>query len=105
MATLAREISLSELASMPENEAQKCLGELLQTSVNPSQEQLVEQKTQLDAEIQRYESQYGMTSSEMKHRLSVGELRETAEFCSWLMLLKIRGRFDSAYRSSRTNPI
>jgi len=99
MAPTKKRIKLSELAFMSEKESVEELKLLFQAAVDPSSEQIEEQKSHLDSQIQAYELQYGMTSSEMKEYLASGDLKETHDLCSWLMLLKIRGRFDSKYKS------
>lgn len=95
MATLTRGIKLNELASMSEGEKNRRIGEMFQAATNPTQEQLNQQKTDINNQIQAFESRYKMASSEMKQLLVSGKIKETAEFCSWLMLLKIRGRFEN----------
>lgn len=85
---------------MSEVEAQSRVSEMIQASVNPSQGQIEEQKQRLNTEIETYELQYGMVSPEMKCRIASREIKETADFCKWLLLLKIRGRFDGRHRSS-----
>lgn len=101
MATLTRGIKLSEFSKMSESEKDARVGELFQAALNPTQEQLAQQKQGIDDRIRVFESRYKMSSSEMKRLLTCGELKETADFCSWLMLLKIRGRFEGKFESPR----
>ena len=80
--------------SIPEEEKHRCINELFQASFDPTPEQLEEQKRQIDEEIKTYELRHGVTSDKIKDYLRRGKIRETAEICSWLMLLKIRERFE-----------
>lgn len=101
MATLTRGIKLSDFSKMPEKEKDRRIGELFQAALNPTEEQLDQQKNEIDDRIRSFESRYKMSSSEMKQSLASGQLKETADFCSWLMLLKIRGRFEGRNGSAR----
>lgn len=89
---VSKGIKLSEFALMSEKERERRVGDLFQAALYPTQEQVEEQKCQIEAEIQAYELQHGMTSSQMRQRLASGEIKETASICSWLMLLKIQDR-------------
>ena len=46
----------------------------------------------LDERIAKFETRYEMSSATMRLRMSSGEMRETADICSWLMLAKMRER-------------
>jgi hypothetical protein len=48
------------------------------------------QAAELDAQIEEYERKYGLPSEHMLRKLAEGEIQETSEICSWLMLLHIR---------------
>jgi len=102
MAILTRGIKLSEFASMSESETKRRVGELFQSAVNPTEKQFQEQKRDIDEQIRTFENRYKMSSCEMKQLLANGGLTENADVCNWLMLLKIRGRFESKARSPRT---
>jgi hypothetical protein len=86
---------------MPTQEKDRRVGDLIRTAVNPTQAELQEQKAELDCEIRQFESRYKISSGEMQQRLANGELREAADICSWLMLLKIRGQLESKFGSPR----
>lgn len=98
MAISTRGIKLSELATMPEDEKNRRLGELVQAVVNPTALELAAQRNDITEKIQQLEFRYKMSSDEMKRQLREGKIRETADFCHWLMLLRIRGRFESENR-------
>jgi hypothetical protein len=102
MATLSRPIKLSfaELSSMTSEEKQKRLDELVQSVLNPSPSRLVEWLAELNQKLSSYERKYGITSEEMKNRVEQGQMPETNEVCSWLMLLGKRSRFEA--RQSKT---
>jgi hypothetical protein len=105
MATLTRGIALSEFKTMSDSEKNQRVSDLFQAAVNPTSEQLAEQKNKLTDQIQVLESRYKMSSGEMKRKLATGEIKETADFCRWLMLLKIRGRFENKRESSRIDSV
>lgn len=102
MATITKGIKLSEFASMPEQEKKIRVDALFQAAVNPTPEQLREQKNEIDSEIRFFESRYQISSDKMKKLLINGEIKETADICSWLMLLKIRGSFENEHKSSQS---
>jgi hypothetical protein len=85
MATMTRGLKLSELASMNTSERAKHINRLFEDAFSPSEEQNAE----LTKRIAAFESKYKMSSGEMKRLLSNGELEETTEICSWLMLLEV----------------
>jgi hypothetical protein len=105
MATLTRGIKLAEFSSMTETEKDRRVNELFQAALSPTEDQLNEQLAEVDGSIRAFEVRYRMSSGEMKHLLCNGEIKESADFCSWLMLLKIRGNFDTTRGSSRPNPL
>lgn len=105
MATLAKGINLSDFGSMSEVEARKRVRDLYQASVNPTFEQLQEQKSKFDFKIHFFESRYKMSSEEMKRSLASGDFSESADICTWLMLLRTRGRIEDKIRSSQTKSI
>lgn len=102
MATITKGIKLSELSSMSSGEKQRRINELFDTALNPTYEQLQEQKKELNFKICFFEEQYKMSSGTMKQKLSSGQLNETVDICKWLMLLKIRGHFETKCQSSQT---
>jgi len=104
MAIQTRGIKLSELSSMTQAEKRNRTNDLIQAAMNPSQNQLEEQRNELDSHIRSLESRYKITSSEMKRQLIAGQINESTELCHWLMLLSLRGRFEQKFGSSRTQP-
>lgn len=92
-------INLSELATMTESERMQRVSSLFQAAVNPTPEQIAEQKQELDLAIQHFEIRYGMTSDEMKQALRDGRIQESSDICSWLIKLKIQERFNSRRKS------
>jgi hypothetical protein len=105
MATLTRGIALSEFKTMSDSEKHRRVNELFQAAVSPTSEQLEDQRNKLDNQIQLFESRYKMASDEMKRKLATGEVMESADFCRWLMFLKIRGRFEKKRESSRIESV
>lgn len=102
MAILTRGVKLSELAIMPKDEKKRRLAELVQAVVKPTPEELSAQQDDLAAKIQQFESRYKMSSDLMSQRLASGEIRETADLCSWMMLVRIRGCFEGENRCSQS---
>ena len=95
MATLARGVKLSEIGSTSVQERSKQVERLFQEALNPTEEQIKRQMEEIDAKSKSFERRYEMASETMRKSLSGGKIKETAEICSWLMLLKIRKRFDA----------
>lgn len=102
MAILARGINLNEYSAMDESEKQKALDSFMGSVIAPTNEDLKHQLEDLCSQIRAFEDRYRMSSDRMKHALLTGEIESTAEFCSWLMILKTKERVESAYRSSRS---
>ncbi len=48
--------------------------------------------TLIDARIRAFETQYEMTSDEMRARVAAGQLPETADIARWLIALDVQGR-------------
>lgn len=102
MAILTRKIKLSGFSRLPKVERDKQVSEFFQAAFNPTQSELEQQQQELNTRIQYFEDLHQMSSEEMKRKLAAGEIRETADICSWLMFLNIRSRFESAPKPSRT---
>lgn len=98
MATLTKGIKLSDLTSASPEERKRQVDRLFQDALSPTEDQEKRQMDEIDARIKDFERQYEMPSAVMQELLLEGKIRETAEVCSWLMLLKLRGRFDT-YRN------
>ncbi len=86
MATMTRGLKLSELASMNTSERAERINRLFEDALSPSQEQNAE----IDKRIAAFEDKWNMSSKGMVRRLNNREMKETAEICSWLMLLEVR---------------
>ena len=83
-------VRLSDLSSMTDGDRKAALNQLASRAANPTQEDLTEASRELDGQILRLECRYNMSSDEMKRQVGQGLMRETVEFCKWLMLLNIR---------------
>lgn len=55
-----------------------------------------EQKADLDSRIAAFEMRYEMSSGTMLERIKNQQLKETAEICTWMMLLDVRRRSDQS---------
>ena len=79
---------------MSEEQRNIALGDLFHAAFQPTDDQLREQKNSVQCEIRHYESRYTMSSADMKRKLVNGEIRESADICSWLMLLKLQDDYN-----------
>lgn len=95
MAILTRGLKLSELSSMTDSQRSQSLSNLFQSAFRPTPKQLKSQIDEVMCEIHNYESRYRMTSAEMKWKLANSELQESADICSWLMLVNIQNGYES----------
>jgi len=95
MTTLAKGFKLSELTSTSTQQREEQAKRLFQEALAPTKEQVKRQMDEIDTKIRDFERQYEMPSVTMKQYLLDGSIKETAEICSWLMLLKLRCRFDA----------
>ena len=82
-------MKLSEIMSGSSEEQDQKLGQLVQSALAPDPEQLALQRKAIQARITSFERRYEMSSASMRQKLSRGEIKETADICSWLMLLKV----------------
>lgn len=67
---------------------------MVEAAFNPTDDQVQEQTAALDARITKLERRYEMSSSTMRKQLSKGEIKETAEICSWMLLIKAKDSFE-----------
>lgn len=100
MATLLRGVKLSDLASASPQETSRQVERLFQDALTPTRDQVDEQMDSIDAKIREFERKHEMPSAVMRQNLKDGVIKETAEICSWLMLLKMRSRFDACKNNS-----
>jgi len=103
MATLARDIKLSEFASMTAEEKSRRVNELFNSALNPNSTQIQERLNQLQVQIREFEEKHNMSSIEMEKKLSAGEIVETNDVCTWLMLLRKKNRFEQPKHKTQTN--
>ncbi len=83
-------IKISELFTCPPEEQNLQVDQLLQAALHPTKAQQRQQQEKIDCRIKKFEGRYEMSSSTMRQKLSQGQIKETADICSWLMLLKAR---------------
>lgn len=76
-------IKLSELAALPEKEQQKVIEQLVAEARKPFS---WDWNSELGQEIRKLESAHGMSTKEMREKISKGEIKETYEICHWLIL-------------------
>jgi uncharacterized protein YdcH (DUF465 family) len=90
MATMTKGLKLSELTSMTSAKRSKRIEKFLEAAFVPSAVQIREQDNELDERIKVFEHKHQMSSWEMCDRLNNGQLDESDDICSWLMLLEVR---------------
>jgi hypothetical protein len=88
VAPMRKAIRLSDFRRFNEAERTAALHELaVSAGSHPNGE-----PTLLEARIRSFESQYEMTSDQMRARVAGGQLSETRDIASWLMALDVRRR-------------
>jgi hypothetical protein len=102
MAILIKNVTFSEIAKMSQEEKDKCLNELSYAASNPSQDQIREQMESLNAQIMQFEKKYGFSSALMEEKVESGEMEETFDICSWLMILRKKTHIEN--RQSKASP-
>ena len=96
MATLTSRIKLAEFSELSEMDMHVRVNQLVSGSVAPSCDLLKEQQENLAHRIQGFEAQYKMSSNNMRQAIRSGSMEESADFCSWLMLLEVRDSFEKS---------
>jgi hypothetical protein len=96
MTTLTSRIKLAEFSAPSEPDIQARVHQLVQGSVAPSSDLLKEQQDNLANRIHGFEAQYKLSSHDMRQAIRNGSMEESADFCSWLMLLELRDSFEKS---------
>ena len=96
MTTLTSRIKLAEFSATSEPDIQARVNQLVQGSVAPSSDLLKEQQDNLANRIHGFETQYKLSSYDMRQAIRSGSMEESADFCSWLMLLELRDSFEKS---------
>jgi hypothetical protein len=81
-------MELRKYSMLSQGERDAVVEELGRKAVAPRNGQAVG----IEARVAAFEAQYGMTSDEMRRRFASGEIGDTADTSSWLMLLRSRER-------------
>lgn len=89
---MKRSVTLAQLSAMSFERREQQLGMLAAaTRERPNGEiKRVEDK------LRSYEAQFKISSRELRSKVASGEIKETAEVCSWLMLLDLQDRLVAA---------
>jgi hypothetical protein len=74
-------LRLSDLQAMTEADREKALSALVEAAKAPRKPGV---PSPIERRVKAYEKQYGMTTEEMRRKLSAGEIQETSEIASWL---------------------
>ncbi len=96
MRTLTSRIKLAEFAKLSDTDTKTRVNQLVTGSVTPSSDLLKEQQENLARRIHGFEAQYKMSSHEIRQAICSGSMEESADFCSWLMLLELRDSFEKS---------
>lgn len=83
-----KSLSLAQLKTMSNERREQQLGELVATTRQPPNGEIKSVQKKLHA----YEMQHGINSDELRRKVASGEVKETADVCSWLMLLDLQDR-------------
>ena len=95
MSTLKGSIKLSDLFALSNADREETLSNLVECATKPTKDETREQTEALDARLRKFECRYEMSSATMQHKLSEGVIKETADMCSWMLLIKARESFES----------
>ena len=85
---MSRPLRLSRLKSASPGKREKLLSELISEARKPANGAV----DRLTAQIAEYERRYELPSLAMVEQVQRGDLKETDDIASWLMLLKVRKR-------------
>lgn len=85
---MSRSISLARLKSASPNKRDELLSGLVSDARRPANGYV----EHLNARIAEYERRYELPSIAMVEQIKSGDLKETDDIASWLMLLKVRKR-------------
>lgn len=85
---MKKSLSLAQLKTMSNERREQQLGVLVAATRLPLNDELKSVQKKLDA----YETQHGIKSDDLRHKVATGQLRESADVCSWLMLLDLQDR-------------
>lgn len=94
---MKRSVTLGELRSMSFEQRTRRLSALVADTRSPPNGEM----RALDDKISAFEKQHGMNSADMRDGVRVGKVRETAEICTWLMILEMRDRLASLTTRTR----
>lgn len=87
---MQKTIKLAQFAQASPDEKLESVRNLASSALNPDEDYLDQQRQEIDLQIKKFECRYEMSSVVMKQKLSSGKIKETAEVCSWLLLLKVK---------------
>lgn len=82
------QVRLDQLAQMDAPAKERAMDDLVREAKAPRNGQA----QALDRRIREFETRYEMSSEAMKAKFARGEIQDTADISSWLMLLDVRGR-------------
>lgn len=98
-------IRLTHFASMTSGEKEECVKSFLSSSGTLCVDHCKSQLTTVNEKINRFEGRYEMSSSTMKQTLSLGNIKETADICSWLFLLKQKESLEKQSPEARAKSV
>ena len=82
---MAYHIKLADLANMSRDDQERELAALTRAAAKRNGQRAV-----LDSRIRRFELRYELSSTQLRHALQSGAMRETAEIAEWLFWIDTR---------------
>lgn len=101
MSALKGCVKLSDLFALSEDAREQQISAMVEAAFNPTKADLENQTTALTQRITKFEQRYEMSSATMRSRLSKGGIKETADICSWMLLIKALESFESEPSEAR----
>jgi len=95
MATSTPGFKLSQISTSSVEERAAAISNLISSAFSPDKEYVRQKSNEIGSRIKKFERRYEMSSKAMKQQLSTGSIKETAEICSWLLLLKVEASLES----------
>jgi hypothetical protein len=102
VAILTKTIKLSEFNTMTDAQKESRVNELFRMVLKPTESEVKNYENNIRTEIHYWETQYKMSSEQMRSQFLRRELAETDDIRSWLNILEIKDGFEKKYRSSQS---
>jgi hypothetical protein len=83
-------LKLSCFSKATEQDRYDAVAELSRAALEPDAVYVNQQLQEINERIKKLECRYEMSSDLMKSCLGRGEIKETSDICSWILLLKVK---------------